>query len=788
MAKTENYFGKVLMPERAIKRKSRENNKEVIYKPLIKGVALCAEGFLLGRINLFNALNPVGIAFLSACMDKGSVFYAVCLSVFMGYATGSDFFGKYGYWISIACCAAISFWYDGKDKPVNERKKIFCGGISLLSGGVMVAFLNGMSAFLMVRSVAESIAVMMLTVLFSRSMGRVQRDVKRKIFTSDDALCIAAPLVFSLASLCGVSVFGEPMRNMLCTLFVLMASYVCGNSAGCALAVVLSFVLIVCGQADTTFLTVLSFGALMSGILGRKSKFIASVLFLSAFFVPSFYMGAELNKETVALTLLGTVMFMMVPQKIYSLLSTYSSDKKEFDENKYYIKVREYVEEKIRKLSMSFCALADVFASSQEMSDNITPESSMKIINMVTDRVCSECGLGVYCWKGRMLESYGAVYAMINDFEKTGDVDVKCVPEGFGKSCVKINRLAEVVNSCCREFKTGEIWKRRLDDSRFIIKQQLEELKKLTEEMKENVDFRPFFDESIEKEIKERLIKKGFAVNSVVAVTEENGRIKVSLEGDVCGGKERCSHVFAGEISSVCGKNMVLADKNCNGPRCVSVFEEENDFGCSYVYCSRAMDGNEVSGDGFEVKKYRSDVFTALISDGMGTGEMAAKQSRDVLEKMSKLMNNGFDEETALKAVNCSMLGYKGESFATLDALSIDLRNGKSRLIKNGGSTAFVIRNGEATAIKSTSLPLGILAAAESEITKFELQDKDVVLMITDGISDALEDEEREVGKIAKQTGNTKLLCSEIIKLAVEKNNGCAKDDMLALAIKIYEN
>ena len=95
----------------------------------------------------------------------------------------------------------ISFWLDGKDKPISERKKILCSGISLFAGGVMVAFFNGMSAFLMIRSVAESVAVMMLTALFSRSMVLAQRDMKRKIFTSDDALCVAVPLVFSLASL-----------------------------------------------------------------------------------------------------------------------------------------------------------------------------------------------------------------------------------------------------------------------------------------------------------------------------------------------------------------------------------------------------------------------------------------------------------------------------------------------------------------------------------------------------------------------------------------------------------
>ena len=35
MAKTEKYFGKVLMPERASRRKNREKSKDVTYKHFV---------------------------------------------------------------------------------------------------------------------------------------------------------------------------------------------------------------------------------------------------------------------------------------------------------------------------------------------------------------------------------------------------------------------------------------------------------------------------------------------------------------------------------------------------------------------------------------------------------------------------------------------------------------------------------------------------------------------------------------------------------------------------------
>jgi len=789
MAKAESYFGKVLMPEKAVKRKikAREKKKALSFGMYRQMIVLCAEGFLMGRINFFNALNPVGIAFLASCMGKGAVFYPAALSVFMGYVTGSRFFGDYGYWVSVACCTALAFMYDGNTK-MTETKQAFFGGISLFAGGAVVAAVNGFSTFLFVRALAESIAVFGLTMVFCRSVKLMGTDFKRKLLSTDEAVCLAIPVILAIASFGSVSAF--PLKMLLSVYFILSVSFALGASAGGAAGVILGFALIMCGQADSTFLCVLSFGGIMCGLFGRKSKTAAVIAFAVSSSVPAFYMGLEQNVQNGIMAVLGALLFMAAPKSFYDMFSVFSSGKKEFDENKYYIKVKEYTEEKIRSLAESFGALAEIFGSRKIAEETITPKSSAIIIDMAADRVCSSCGLGVYCWKGRTLETYGAVYAMINDFEENGTVSTSSVPQSFGKSCVKLNQLAEAVNSCCREYKTSEMWKKRLDDSRFIIREQLEEMKDIINETKGNINFRPYFDESVAKEIREKLAKNGCEVSFVSVVTDDEGKTKVTVESSDCGGRERCKNIYAHEVSSVCGKTMVMTDKNCSAERCVSVFEEENAFNCSFVHCLAVCGNGDVTGDNFEAKKFRSDVFTAAVSDGMGSGEKASKQSKAVLEKLSRLLAKGIDEETAVKAVNCSMIGEYDESFATLDVLSIDLKNGKGRIIKNGGASVFVIRGGEVIGIKSTSLPLGIKCRAESEVTKFELRDKDVVLMITDGISDAIkgENEEKLIEKMAKEMGNIKSLCSEIINYAVRKDGGVPKDDMLALAVKIYEN
>ena len=62
----------------------------------------------------------------------------------------------------------------------------------------------------------------------------------------------------------------------------------------------------------------------------------------------------------------------------------------------------------------------------------------------------------------------------------------------------------------------------------------------------------------------------------------------------------------------------------------------------------------------------------------------------------------------------------------------------------------FIIRNGNVTAVRSTSLPLGISCSSQSDITSFSLENKDIVLMVTDGITDGVK------WKNKKRWGNTK--------------------------------
>ena len=122
MAKADNFYGKVVMPKNREKRKQLFTFKK--REKILEVIFIFAASYLMGRINFFNALNPVGIAFCGACMGMEGIFYMSAFGCFIGYVTGSRFFGFYGYAVSLAIMAVFVFWQEGKKHKFTERHKI----------------------------------------------------------------------------------------------------------------------------------------------------------------------------------------------------------------------------------------------------------------------------------------------------------------------------------------------------------------------------------------------------------------------------------------------------------------------------------------------------------------------------------------------------------------------------------------------------------------------------------------------------------------------------------------
>ena len=66
-------------------------------------------------------------------------------------------------------------------------------------------------------------------------------------------------------------------------------------------------------------------------------------------------------------------------------------------------------------------------------------------------------------------------------------------------------------------------------------------------------------------------------------------------------------------------------------------------------------DGAKISGDNFSFLELERGEFLLGLSDGMGSGSMACKESEMVLDLVERFLEAGFSVETAIRMMNSAM-------------------------------------------------------------------------------------------------------------------------------------
>lgn len=193
-----------------------------------------------------------------------------------------------------------------------------------------------------------------------------------------------------------------------------------------------------------------------------------------------------------------------------------------------------------------------------------------------------------------------------------------------------------------------------------------------------------------------------------------------------------------------------------------------------------------VSGDSALNFSFDGNKQGLLLSDGMGKGDAAAPVSQMVVSTLSKLLKAGFDIDLALKTVNEMLMAENdGEMFASLDMTVINKSTRRAHIFKMGASSTFVKHNGKVAIIKKPAPPVGVASALELEYLDFRLDRGDVLVMVSDGVSDC-DRNDRECGWLIERlteigSSDPGVIAELIINKAVEKYGIKERDDLTVL-------
>ena len=364
----------------------------------------------------------------------------------------------------------------------------------------------------------------------------------------------------------------------------------------------------------------------------------------------------------------------------------------------------------------------------------------------------------------------------------------------------------EIANSSCRGCANGQIqylerakinylWYNKLLETREAMAVQFNEMAKVMENYT-----KPIYSEKktilgMDDYIKHKLRENKVIARRIYINENSKGMLEVRLFAKKKKKTDVKSDVIKKVVSQALGKKVRLSMDSI-----VNITEDYNEYvlleEVNFMTISgtaRQTKNNEnVSGDNFAVMNLNSGQTFMSICDGMGSGKRAGGYSEIIIDLLEKMIDSGFEEGTTLKLANSIMLtGNQWQEPAAVDMALIDQYSGTCQFLKLGAACTYIKRGNWVECIKSTSLPMGVFQEVDMETITKKLYDGDFVIMVSDGIVDALDepDKEEAMGRIIMdiKTSNSKQMAMEILTRALARSKGVPEDDMTVICTGIWE-
>ncbi|MBE5877646.1 MAG: hypothetical protein E7290_12260 [Lachnospiraceae bacterium] len=345
-----------------------------------------------------------------------------------------------------------------------------------------------------------------------------------------------------------------------------------------------------------------------------------------------------------------------------------------------------------------------------------------------------------------------------------------------------------------KESREEYLLQKRLQENNEILARHLQEISGAVSEVADTVIHVSVPVEHKRRALIQFLKKHGIVVREIIFLEKERQRI--SLVARNVGRHPYTVDELAALLSAFYNRRLLAAAESAtvlSRSFDTFIFEDEPCFTAMTAVSRAVKEGERISGDNFSIEEYADGNVVLMISDGMGSGKEACRDSQAVIEFVEKLLEVGFRKEKAFSMINAAIYaGMQCSNLTTLDICSVNLHNGEADFIKAGSAASFRKRGTTVDEVVSDTLPLGAFSDINAITHTLQLVDGDILIMLSDGVMDCFEGEEginrlREV--IAHMNlVNPKEIANYLLRYAVNCQGGRIRDDMTILVLGLWEN
>ena len=449
--------------------------------------------------------------------------------------------------------------------------------------------------------------------------------------------------------------------------------------------------------------------------------------------------------------------------------------------------------ERVERYAASFQKLADTFYGMPYKKEYLSSAQVENVLREAGEHLCRNCYRRELCWGEQAESMYQGGEALVRAIEQADEGRIEELRKQWGEVCGKSPQYLESLRECFQREKQEMIWGNRMIESRLAVAQQLNEISHIMRQVAEDLydisEAEPVFQEELTRSLRKRhvILKRAWVMDKV------EGRRQIFLTMRARNGQCVSVAEIAQILSGICECSMTSAPGN----RCIVNrdfhtihFVEDVSYQMLYGVARITREKEKVSGDNYICRQEDGGRFVMCLSDGMGSGMDACRESEIVVELLEQFLESGFSQETAARMVNSALVlnGREG-MFSTVDICAVDLYTGICEFLKAGAAATFIRRDHWVEAISSESLAAGLVQRIDFDTASRKLYHGDCLVMMTDGVLDALptEREEETMKEIIMdiQDETPREVSRGILERMLGYSDYRARDDMTVLVASV---
>lgn len=588
----------------------------------------------------------------------------------------------------------------------------------------------------------------------------------------------AESYVYESVALLGILLACGLLRNgnaAFCALVLSLPPAICGSVAAAAPQ------LVVC--AEYVLYAALALAFLRAGKLPAVlAVFLADVAvrYLTDFYSAENIAGAFTSAAfylTMLVPLIPCLLFALLPEK---LLDKCAARMRRFGERQLtresINRNRAMVGEKLYEVSAAFREIEATFSALDDDTENDGARRRFMLEEMERE-VCAGCERRNEC--GQTARNEG-LQKLVDIGCGKGKVNLIDLPSDLASACRNPSALLFSLNKLLAEYRRHAVDEENAAAGRKLLADQAHAVAEMLKHLALSQSAPVGKHLDAERELRGALAAAGIACEEVF-IGGESPDIYITAAGNISAAAMRTAAERALGIPLILSsKSALSADKYCY------LFRKRPALDAAFGVASRTKDGESACGDTHSVIKIDERTFLCALSDGMGSGPHARRISDTSLSLIESFYRAGLSGDAVLSTVNRLLAFGREESFACIDTAAVDLDSGRADIVKIGSPLAFLLTETQTEILESESLPLGILDGVRPTVLSRKLNDGDVLVFLSDGITAAF----GSSADIADFLGNMRIsnpqaVADDLLAGALERTGGIASDDMTVLAVRL---